>query len=366
MAVGFPVKDDYATGDVLTAANMNDFAGTLNTVPTFAGNVNPVLNSAFQVAQRGTTFSSIQYATYTLDRWQSFRGSGAFYSVSQQATSDTTNLPFIQYCARVGRPSGNTETDAVFFTQQMESLNSIPFAGKTVTFSFYARKGADFSSPSSALTFKLAGGTGTNQNYYSGFTGVTDIISTSGTLTTTWQRFTATATIGATITQLATVFQNGVSGTAGAADYFEVTGVQIDVGSTALPFRTYAGTIQGELAACQRYYFRLTTGSGFNFSRFGNGTMYGDTAGSIVISFPVTMRTHPTALDQSGTASDYAIINSIGGVNALTSVPTVDVNSNNVANVNANFNTGSTAAGQATQLLANNNQNAYLGWSAEL
>jgi len=30
MAAGFPVKANYATGDVLTATNMNDLAGTLN------------------------------------------------------------------------------------------------------------------------------------------------------------------------------------------------------------------------------------------------------------------------------------------------------------------------------------------------
>jgi hypothetical protein len=34
-------------------------------------------------------------------------------------------------------------------------------------------------------------------------------------------------------------------GTAGAADYYEITGVQIDQGSVALPFRTYAATSKG-------------------------------------------------------------------------------------------------------------------------
>jgi len=32
MAAGFPAKADYATGDVLTAANMNDLAGTVNLI----------------------------------------------------------------------------------------------------------------------------------------------------------------------------------------------------------------------------------------------------------------------------------------------------------------------------------------------
>ena len=42
MAAGFPVKADYLTGDVLSAANMNDLAGTLNYLdPTAKGDLFP-------------------------------------------------------------------------------------------------------------------------------------------------------------------------------------------------------------------------------------------------------------------------------------------------------------------------------------
>lgn len=40
MATGFPVKANYATGDVLTAANMNDLSGTVNLIaPTAKGDL---------------------------------------------------------------------------------------------------------------------------------------------------------------------------------------------------------------------------------------------------------------------------------------------------------------------------------------
>jgi hypothetical protein len=55
MAVGFPVKDDYVTGDVLTAANMNDFAGTLNTVPSGGPAFSAWLNGSQSLTSAVTT-----------------------------------------------------------------------------------------------------------------------------------------------------------------------------------------------------------------------------------------------------------------------------------------------------------------------
>jgi hypothetical protein len=47
MATGFPVKANYATGDVLSAANMNDLAGTLNYLdPTAKGDLFPASDAS--------------------------------------------------------------------------------------------------------------------------------------------------------------------------------------------------------------------------------------------------------------------------------------------------------------------------------
>jgi hypothetical protein len=263
-------------------------------------NFNPVLNSAMQVWQRGTspTFTANNSQNYQMDRWAVYSlDSGR--TITRQVTGDTTNLPFIQYCARVQRTNGSTLTSYISPYQPMESINSIPFAGKTVTFSFYARRGANYSAASNALNYRLVTGTGTDENIiYPGYTGNVLAIDQTATLTTTWQRFSYTATLNSTITEITPQFIYQPVGTAGAADYFEFTGVQIEVGSVATPFKTYAGTLQGELAACQRYYQLLATGTS---KVIGMATaLTGSTLYSVVPT-KVSMRTAPTISQTTGT-----------------------------------------------------------------
>jgi hypothetical protein len=253
----------------------------------------PVLNSAFQIWQRGTSFANSGSAVYGADRWASYRGGFASGStVSRQLTGDTTNLPNIQYCARVQRDSGNTSTQTIFITQIFESVNSIPFAGKTVTLSFYARRGANYSGTSNLMITQLSTGTGTDQTIWGGFTGQTNAIDSTATLTTTWQRFTFTGTLASNITQLSMQIAVNPTGTAGAADFFEVTGVQLETGSVATQFKTYAATLQGELSACQRYYQRKASTA--NYQPYSMGFNYNTTQSTWVMALPVTMRTSPT------------------------------------------------------------------------
>ena len=284
LAVG--ANGETLVADSSTSTGLRYTAGTVQ--------ANPVLNSAMQIWQRGTSISVGANVFFTADRWAAFRSGFALgETVSRQLTGDTTNLPFIQYAARVQRDSGNTSTNTLHINQPFETINSIPFAGKTVTLSLYARRGANYSSTSNALTVQLFSGTGTDQTTYGSYTGLSEVIGQTATLTTTWQRFSYTATIGATATELSTQISFTPTGTAGANDYFEVTGVQIDIGSVALPFRTYAGTIQGELAACQRYYWRLYNDT----ADFGAGVAASGTVNILSMNLPVTMRTKPTVLD---------------------------------------------------------------------
>jgi hypothetical protein len=337
--------------DSSTATGLRYTAG--NPIP------NPILNSCFDIWQRGTSGTANSYAAgagYNTDRWNNF-ANGTSITVSRQATGDTTNLPNVQYCARVQRNSGQTSLSVVYHTYNQETVNSIPLAGKTVTVSFYARAGANFSAASSALSLLFATGTGTDQTILNGYTGQATVSSASYTLTTTWQRFTVTGTLATSATQYGLSFNYTPVGTASTNDYFEVTGVQIDLGSVALPVRRNGATIQGELAACQRYYFRNTGALIY----LGSGGIAGSTTQCYVqVKHPTTMRIPPTTIDNS-----LLLLQIISGSTNVTST-TISKAAEDITLVLANTASGLTATTQSYMLMTQNNAAAYLGLSAEL
>jgi hypothetical protein len=325
--------------------------------PTMAAGKNAIINGAFDIWQRGTSIA-VNAAAYTTDRWLGYRGVAGM-TVSRQSTNDTTNLPFIQYCARVQRDSGNTSTSSLQFTSSVETSNVYRYTGQTITMSFYARAGANYSPTSSALGVFLSTGTGTDGNPLTGYTGQTNTISQTATLTTTWQRFSYTATLTSTTTQMAPYFVASVTGTAGANDWFEVTGVQVELGSVATAFSRTGGTIQGELAACQRYYYRI--GGSYVYEILGVGNARSTTVGDVVLTMPVSMRTAPSSID----FSSIALLRDFGSSPiAITSVAFSGAGKNTAIS-GCTVASGLTA-GQNYYTVANNSTSAYLAVSAEL
>jgi hypothetical protein len=317
---------------------------------------NCTYNSAMDIWQRGTSFTT---TGFTADRWQTVTAGIAGRTISRVAGTGQ-----FQYLTRIQRTAGNTATNGVDFGQPFEIADATPYAGKTVTFSFYARKGADWSASSSNLLAYVFSGTSSTETnrvttaYPSG--GATPL-SGNATLTTTLQRFQYTFTFGATVTQFAFVFSVGFTGTAGAADYVDITGVQLEVGSVATDYVRQGATIQGELAACQRYYNRYTAPQAY--SHLAQGWAISTDNMTAWFYLPVEMRTVPTAID-------YASVNMGDGVNAQITPSTITFTADN-NNTKAIACTGTKSAGGMTQyrgyqFLAAGTTAAYIGFSAEL
>lgn len=261
------------------------------TPPVISGK-NLVINGAFDIWQRATS-TAHGANIFVTDRWRGDQGAGGGdYTTSRQAVS--TGEPF-NYCARITRTS-TTTTPSYFYTA-LESLNSSVAKGNYVTLSFYARKGSGFSG---VLVAHLYSGTGTDQGTPHGFTNLVDN-SANINLTTSFQRFTVTTSsaLSTATNQLGVTFNTVNQTGTPTNDYVEITGVQLEIGQSATSFSRSNNSIQGELSACQRYYWKGYVAGGGTWG--GGGGQYP----IITFTFPVKMRTAPTwTFISGGYASD--------------------------------------------------------------
>jgi hypothetical protein len=322
--------------------------------PSIAGK-NAVINGGMDIWQRGTSFTVASTTqTYTTDRWMAYRA-----ATGATVTRQNTSPNYSPYYVRVARDSGNTSTNIIYLTQSIETLNSRPLAGKTITLSWWARVGANYSNASSQMTFELNYGTGTDQNLISGFTGQTVISSATPTVSTTWQKFTYTGTVSTSATQVGVIFYWYPTGTAGAADYLEIADVQIELGSVATPFSRAGGTIQGELAACQRYYWRLTPAQ--NESVYGISIATSTSGASASVNNPVPMRVIPTSVDFSALA---LLLPAVAFYAASGLTIATNGSSQNVVTIT--LSASGLTNGRWYFLTNNGGSTGYLGFSAEL
>jgi len=258
---------------------------------------NRIINGAMQIWQRGTSVSGTY--VYGTDRWATLPF--ATCNIAQSTSVPTTTGSSFQYSAKVGRTASSTATTAIGIMQTIESVNCYDLSGQTVTLSFWAKAGANFSAASNNIGVQFITGTTADQGgsiYYT-WAGQNNVINTSQSITTTWTKYTFTGTCGSGVLEGALLIYFTPVGTAGADDNFYITGVQLEIGSTATPFerRLY----NQELANCQRY-FEMTydigtapgnvTYIGAWYSSFNGGLTTTYVGG--LISYKVTKRAVPT------------------------------------------------------------------------
>ena len=357
MAVGLPLKTTYANGDVYSASDVNDTNGTINLIGqtnNFYAGKNKIINGNFGVWQRGTSFSLSSGAyTYVADRFQAISTFSAGSSTLSQQTFTPGTAPASgyegQYFARL---TCGTVASVWGYRNNIEDVRT--FAGQTVTLSFWIKASA--ANATTSVEVSQIFGTGGSGNVTNTYTGPS--------ITTSWQRFSLTVaipsisgkTIGTSSYLSITAYSTTSIATSLAVDTW---GWQLESGSTATAFQTSTGSIDGELASCQRYYFKHPATGGN--SPITNFIYYSSTTTLGTINFPVTMRTAPTLSVVTGTGYYQLVRN--GGADDINTL--VQDNSNAQASIIYNNTESSGTAGQAAILIANN-ASASIAWSAEL
>jgi hypothetical protein len=281
---------------------------------------NKIINGDFAIAQRGTSITMAQNG-YNLDRWTA--GVGTAFptgTVTRQLMplGNTISGYEFAYFMRVNPTVANGCT-TYSQTQRIEDVRT--FAGQTATLSFWFKADAACS-PTVAIT----------QSFGTGGSGSVAVLSPQTiSATTTWTRFSFTVTFpsisGKTIGTNSAVdvsfLMPLVSGVLRVGSY-DIAGVQLEYGSKATPFQTASGgSLQGELAMCQRYFQVAGSYSfGGRFESASVATIWG--------VLPVQMRVTPTLTYASLT---LAIL--VPGVNTYT--PTAFTFGGSPSSFQANF-----------------------------
>ena len=287
---------------------------------------NRIINGDMVIDQRNAGASVTPTATtYSLDRWQYNLSQASKFTAQQNAGSVTPPTGFSNYLGITSSSAYTlTSTDYFQFQQCIEGFNTADLdfgkaTAKTITISFWAR---------SSLTGNFGiwiTNSATNRVYPTSYTissantwtycSVTIPGDTSGT----WIGATngmgirvvfnlgygSTYVGGGNAWNAGTFFQPAgcvnLVATSGATLY--ITGVQLEVGTSATPFerRLY----NQELANCQRYYFKTKTNSGYGplYSATNNNT----TGSRGFFFLPVEMRVAPTGINMTGSTPNVGV-----------------------------------------------------------
>jgi hypothetical protein len=352
------------------------FADGSSIASGFTGFKNRIINGAMVIDQRNNGASVTPTGgQYALDRWTFQISAASKLTAQQNAGSVTPPAGFTNYLGIVSSSAYSVAAGDYFSVRQIiEGYNIADLAwgsanAKTVTLSFWVR---------SSLTGTF-GGVFTNSNYSRSYPFTYTIssantweqksVTVTGDTSGTWQTTTSAGInvefglgVGSTYSGAAGAWAGAaydsatgatsVVGTNGATFY--ITGVQLEVGSTATSFeyRDYGN----ELNLCLRYYHFI--GGDTAYQSVNNVVWY--TSGDAVGAFrhPVPMRTTPT-IAKSGS---WATLGGGGSVGQ-----TVSADQNGPKTTQLGFSSGSGgSSGQASVLRVSDDLNFRLTFSAEL
>jgi hypothetical protein len=330
-------------------------------VAPFVAGKNILINGGMDIWQRGTSFAIGSSNAYTADRFTStLTGTGINLTVTQDTSVPNVNSIYSMKYTQTGAATSVAEYATRYWPETQDAMR---LAGKTVTLSFWYKSNKTGTHGARISTGSQTGGAESSVGF--------NVVAAN-----TWQYITWTTAVPfGSITAITTAPNAGIGildigfrvGGAGvgftsiaSGDYFQISQLQLEIGSVATPFSRAGGTLQGELAACQRYYFRAT---GSLYNSFAAGSS-GNTTTTIVgyTNLPVTMRTKPTSVDYA-TLAGYDNATIFGGT--ITAGIDPNLSTPNIVICDYTGFTGLTNY-RPYWIVSNNSTSGYLGFSAEL
>jgi hypothetical protein len=349
--------DGTLAGQDFVPLSGGTMTGNLNTPSINSGGIsgqNYLINGGLDVWQRGNSVSIAQ-GYCGPDRWKADFAVAVCLGTWERQTftpgqTDVPGNPKYYWRINVTNTNGSGTME---INNHIEDVNTL--AGETVTLSFWAR----INSGTRVITWIG------RQLFGTGGSGLVDTTIGAATLTTSWQKFTFTTTLpsiaGKTVGTDSSlrIFSTGYVGTP-TSYQIDYANIKLEKGSVATPFSRAGGTIQGELAACQRYYIRYNGGA-TNAILGGFGGWITTTIFRPVIQLPVSMRVAPSSVEYSSVAvREYQ---SASAVNATA----VSIDQTSPQQVSLNLTTTTRTIGYIGFIQVDNaNINGYFALSAEL
>jgi hypothetical protein len=346
------VTNDLTINGTLTENGNLSVSGSL--IPSSSmSHRNFVINGGMDVWQRGTS-GFTTHNTYTADRWWFVNDSVGASSVSQV---DISALGIgTQYALRAERTSG---TNRWVVGTQLETIAVKRMLGQTVTFSCKLRKGAALTS-----NINVTVATSSTEARFGSpvdWTG-SDLVVTNASLnTSTFTTFTITFPVPTSSAALGFKIEVSANQTGATNAYFDVTDVQLEIGTKATPFeRRHYGF---ELSLCQRYF--QTFGGNYTYEYIGDGVAASTTVAYCGISLVVPMRTAPSVALTSS-ANNFTLDAGNNNFPITSSIVINSGTSTQKARVTVSYSAGTITATQYYTLLTSNTSTGKIQFSAEL
>ena len=381
------VNSIKGVGASTAAITVNNTDGSCAVNNTQRQNKNIIINGAMQVAQRGTTNTAGGDGYFTVDRMYYYNAGIDNDVTKAQADVASGTTPYSLGFRKSFRITNGNQTspgsgDEILIRQNIEAQD-------------IANSGWNYTSSSSFITLQYWIKSSVSQNFYVNLMSIDgtqqNYVTETGTLTAdTWTKVTktipgnsnlqfdnnnekglfiqwnvyrgtqatgtrplnawATYSSSSRVPDMASTWWINTGAT------FEITGVQLEVGSHATDFehRSFAQ----ELALCQRYYQRIAEGNGQAICE--NATQYNSQYLFMSIPLPVAMRAAPTLEDTN--ASNHFIKYANGSSSQFNTFGLDGVTTKTLLCISADI---SGTGGHAT-LVRTNSNNAFVAAVSEL